>query len=189
MKYELIKTDTIKSWDGRTLYRIKRIENGELGGYIESEKNLDQSGEAWVFGKAQVFGEARVSGEALVFGEAQVFGEAWVSGEARVFGDARVSGEAQVSGDARVSGEAQVSGEARVASTEFYLTVGPIGSRNGTLTATINKDNGIDILAGCWFGSLKDFTARVKEVHGKNKHGKSYMAAIELIKQQLGKLK
>ena len=41
MKYEIIKTDTVTSWDGRTLYRIKRVENGELG-YMDgsSEERL-----------------------------------------------------------------------------------------------------------------------------------------------------
>ena len=72
MKYEIIKTDTVKSWDGRTLYRIKRIETGENGGYIEHESNLSHDGDAWVSGDAWVFGDARVFGAAQVFGDAQV---------------------------------------------------------------------------------------------------------------------
>jgi len=61
-KYELVTTDTKTNWDGKTLYRIRRISNGELGGYIESEKNLSQvSGNAWVYGDARVSGNAQVS--------------------------------------------------------------------------------------------------------------------------------
>jgi hypothetical protein len=68
---------------------------GDLGGYIESENNLDQfSGDAWVYGDAQVFGDAWVSGDARVSGNAQVYGNAKVSGNARVFGNARVSSDA-----------------------------------------------------------------------------------------------
>ena len=52
------------------------VSEGENGGLIESEKNLDQSGKAWVYGNAQV------SGDALVYGNA------WVSGNARVSGNA-----------------------------------------------------------------------------------------------------
>ena len=59
---------------GRKLYRIEAlvsierwgIKKGDLGGWVESEKNLDVSGDAWVSGDAQVSGDARVSGNAQV---------------------------------------------------------------------------------------------------------------------------
>ena len=82
MKYEIIKTDTVKSWDDKTLYRIKRIETDEKGGYIEHEGNLSQDGDAWVSDNARVFGNA------LVYGNARVFGDALVYGNARVYGKA-----------------------------------------------------------------------------------------------------
>ena len=66
MKYELLKNDTI-SVGGATLYRIKYLINigshikvGDLGGYIESEKNLDQDDNATVFGAARVCDSAIV---------------------------------------------------------------------------------------------------------------------------------
>ena len=72
MKYELVKTDT-KQFNGRTLYRIKAlvaigfsVAAGDLGGYIESKKNLSQIGNAWVYGNAHVSGNAQVSGDAQV---------------------------------------------------------------------------------------------------------------------------
>jgi hypothetical protein len=117
-KYELTE-ETIEV-KGRTLYRIRRLCDGLLGGYIESESNLSQEGSCFVYDQAKVSGSALVSGEAQVFGEARVSGEArvfdsaQVYGSARVYGSAVVYGEAQVSGSAVVYGEAQVSGEARV---------------------------------------------------------------------------
>ena len=51
---------------------------GELGGWIESEKNLSVYGDAWVYDNA------RVSGNAWVYGNARVYGNAWVYGDARV---------------------------------------------------------------------------------------------------------
>lgn len=72
MKYELVTTDTIDV-SGVTLYRIRAlidfdiVKAGELGGYIQSESNLAQQGNAWVsdnawvYDNAQVFGNARVS--------------------------------------------------------------------------------------------------------------------------------
>ncbi|WP_408742587.1 hypothetical protein [Acetobacter persici] len=96
-KYELTD-ETTKSWDGRTLRRIRAlvtiasigVSAGDLGGFIELEGNLDQSGDTWVSG------DAEVSGNAWVYGDARVYGNAWVSGNARVYGDARVSGDARV---------------------------------------------------------------------------------------------
>ncbi|MDO9951576.1 hypothetical protein Q7465_02670 [Glaesserella parasuis] len=70
-KYELLKDDTVEHF-GRTLYRIKALITfglvgaGQLGGYIETEKNLDHSGNAWVYDNALVYDDARVYGDALV---------------------------------------------------------------------------------------------------------------------------
>ncbi|MCL4942644.1 polymer-forming cytoskeletal protein, partial [Streptococcus suis] len=61
------------------------------------------SGDAEVWGDAEVSGNAEVSGDAKVWGDAEVSGNAEVSGDAEVWGDAEVSGNAEVSGDAKVS--------------------------------------------------------------------------------------
>ena len=61
-KYELLDNDTVTTWDGHALKRIRAlvaigslVAAGELGGYIESEDNLSQvSGNAWVSGDARV---------------------------------------------------------------------------------------------------------------------------------------
>ena len=79
MKYEILKDEFIE-FDGRKLYRIKalkdfrNVKEGKFGGYIESEQNLSQEGDAWVSGDAQVYGDARVYGNALVYGNARVYG-------------------------------------------------------------------------------------------------------------------
>ena len=62
-KYEILVEDTI-TFFGVQLFRIKAlisfsgIEKGEVGGYIANEKNLSQSGNAWVYGNARVSGNA-----------------------------------------------------------------------------------------------------------------------------------
>ena len=91
-KYEL--TDKTKVEYGVTLHRIRAlvdivrygVKAGDLGGWIESEANLDQEHDAWVFDKALVFDEALVSGDARVSDEALVYGDARVSDEALVYG-------------------------------------------------------------------------------------------------------
>ena len=64
---------------------------GDVGGYVEDERNLAHTGDAWVYGNARVSGNAQVSGDAWVSGNAQVYGNARVSGNALVYGNAWVS--------------------------------------------------------------------------------------------------
>lgn len=72
MSKKFVLTENTKKFFGVTLYQIKAvrafgdIEEGELGGWVEKEENLNQSGNAWVSGNALVSGDARVSGDAIV---------------------------------------------------------------------------------------------------------------------------
>lgn len=74
-KYELIKNDFIKKY-GITLYRIKALKDfgnvkaGDSGGYIQSEHNLSQDGNAWVSDNASIFGNAEISGNGLIYSNA-----------------------------------------------------------------------------------------------------------------------
>ena len=82
MKYKL--TDETKEAFGRTLHRIvcvtafASVSVGDVGGWVESENNLSQDGNAWVYGDAKVYGNAWVSGNANVSGNADVYGDAKV---------------------------------------------------------------------------------------------------------------
>ena len=200
-KYEL--TSETKVFLGKTLYRIKalvqfgNVNAGDLGGWIEKEENLSQSGNAWVYGdarvsgNAEVSGNARVSGDARVYGDARVSGNAWVygnaevSGDARVYGNARVSGDASVYGDAEVYGNARVYGNAEVCKIGAVFWIGAIGSRNRTTTFFRCKDGKIYVSCGCFLGDLEEFSDKVKQTHGDNEHGRVYMLAIEMAKARI----
>ena len=43
---------------------FKYAKEGDLGGYVEKDENLDQESDAWVYGDAQVYGNAQVYGDA-----------------------------------------------------------------------------------------------------------------------------
>ena len=200
-KYEL--TSETKVFLGKTLYRIKalvqfgNVNAGDLGGWIEKEENLSQSGNAWVsgdasvYGTAEVAGDASVSGNAWVYGNAEVSGNAWVygnaevSGDARVYGNARVSGDASVYGDAEVYGNARVYGNAEVCKIGAVFWIGAIGSRNRTTTFFRCKDGKIYVSCGCFLGDLEEFSDKVKQTHGDNEHGRVYMLAIEMAKARI----
>lgn len=79
-KYELLRNDYVEIGD-RRVYRVQALRNfgdvkrGDLGGFIECERNLSHEGEAWVYDHAQIYGD-----NALVRGNGRVRGCAWVMG-------------------------------------------------------------------------------------------------------------
>ena len=180
MKYKL--TDVKINFMGKTLFQIEAVKcfgdivKGQKGGFIEKESNLSQGGDAWVSGNAKVYGNAEVSGDAWVSGNAKVSGDAWVSGNAKVYGNAEVYGDAWVSGNAKVYGNAEVSGNAD------YLVIGPIGSRNDITTFFKTANNDIKVSCGCFTGNIEEFLEKVNETHGNNNYAKEYKTAVEIAK-------
>ena len=136
-KFELTSETKINIF-GKKLFRIKAlvsfgvVKTGETGGWVEKEENVNQSGDAWVFGNAEVFGNARVSGDAEVFGNARV------SGNARVFGNAEVFGNAD------------------------YTTIHGFGTQFRTTTFFRCKDKKVRVACGCFFGTIPEFREQVK---------------------------
>ncbi|WP_375632634.1 hypothetical protein [Bartonella sp. AA74HLJMH] len=110
------------------LYRIKAIKNfgtikkGDLGGYIEKERNLSPYDNCWVFDNAQVYGNGYVSENATISDDAKVYGIASVSGEAQISGNARVYGEASIFDSVQVCGKARVCGTAEIYDNEIIST-------------------------------------------------------------------
>ena len=102
-KTEVLSRKTVVLHRIKALISFGVVSAGEIGGWIESENNLDEYGNAWVHGNARVCGNALVCGNARVSGNAQVRGNAWVSGNAWVRGNARVCGNAWVCGNAQVT--------------------------------------------------------------------------------------
>ena len=131
-KYELIPSDKEGLYRIKALKDFNDVKKGDIGGYIQSENNLSQLDDCWIYdnakvydnaivrdnvqvcGKAIVCDNARIRGYAVVQHDAVVRGNADVSGNARIWGNAEVSGDAEVSGNAIVSGNAEVSGNARI---------------------------------------------------------------------------
>ena len=93
-KYEF--TGETMKYVGHILHRIRRCSSGELGGWIESEDNLSQAGDCWVYDEAKVYGDAiirdtaQVYDSALVYDSAHVYDNAIVRGEAKVYDNAKV---------------------------------------------------------------------------------------------------
>ena len=185
-KYEL--TEETKVIGGKTLFRIRALRSfggikaGDLGGFIENERNLSHGGNAWVGGNAEVYGNAQVVGYAQVGGNAQVNGYAQVGGNAWVEDNAQVGGNARVGGYAWVGGNARVGGDGLINSNNDYLCEQGLGSRNRSASFFKCKDGHIHVLCGCFSGNLDEFENKVKEEHGNSKYSKEYLGFIEVVK-------
>lgn len=113
-KKYILTNETIKVEDGSILYRIRAVKdfgdvhNGDYGGWIESESNLSQEDDCWVYD------EARVTGDSRVYGHAKVRNFAWVYDYAEVFDYAVISDNARIWGHARIYNNAEVSDYAMV---------------------------------------------------------------------------
>lgn len=109
---------------GIILYRIQAerdfgdVKKGDLGGYVQSEENLAQQGNCWIYEDSMVYEQARVSENATIRYGGKVHGHARVYGNASVFKGGEVMGRAAVYGNASVSslvlGSATVRDNAKV---------------------------------------------------------------------------
>ena len=165
-KYEL--TSETKVINGVKLHRIKalnsfgRVEKGELGGWIESEKNLSQDGDAWVFDNAKVRGNATVSENA------RVYGDAFICGNATVYGYAMVGGNATVCGNAFISGNADF-----IVFKNWWSS-----GRYFTWTRSNNKWD-----VGCFYGSGEELIAKAYKDSAKS--GREYERVVKYVESIL----
>lgn len=117
-KYKL--TNDIFIYNGIKLYKIEalkdfdNVKKGQLGGYIESEKNLSQEGNCWVYDNAMVYDNAKVYNNAKICGCARIYNNATVHGNALVADNATVYGNAAVFGNSYITHHGCVHGEAEV---------------------------------------------------------------------------
>ena len=169
MEKKYILTDDVIDFNGYTLHRIKAVRDfdcvkaGDLGGFIESEKNLDHDGDAWVTDSARVTGDA------------------WVTDSARVTGDAVVTDSALVTGDARVTSAAWVTGDAVVSGDADFAVISGFGRVFRTTTFFRCKDNLVRCQCGCFYGTVDEFRSKVRETHGSSKYAKEYLMIADLM--------
>jgi len=155
-KYEF--TGESKIVDGVKVYRIRYrnfwdyddLEDGDLGGFIESEKNLDTSDafSCWVYNDAVVYGDAKVTGDAKVRRNAKVYGgaeirdDATVEGNAEVYDRSIISESARIGGNAKVHGRVQVRGHASIRDNAEVSKHSEV-SENATVAGNAKVENSV----------------------------------------------
>lgn len=203
-KYEML--DDFKVHMGKKLYRIvalKDIERygvkaGDLGGWIEKEENLSQSGDCWVGGNAMVYDDAQVFSDAWIYDDAVICECALVHGEAYVYDNAVINGKAHVldkahvydnavirdcaivSGNVWVFDRTVICGNAEVYKDTDYLYLNSFGTIKDIATAFRCKDNLIKIKSGSLYCAIGDFKERILNLYdGKQKE--VYLKFAELV--------
>ena len=186
-KFELTAETKINVFE-KKLFRIKAlisfrdVKEGDVGGWIEKEKNLSHSGNAWVYDNAEVYDNARVSGNAEVRGNAWVYDNAEVHGNARVYDNAEVSGNARVYDNAEVSGNARVYDNAEVCGSADYATIHGFGTKFRTTTFFRCKDKQVRVCCGCFFGTIPEFREQVKNTRG-GRIAEEYLMIADLMEK------
>jgi carbonic anhydrase/acetyltransferase-like protein (isoleucine patch superfamily) len=126
-------TGETKKYRNHVLHRIRAVEDfgnvttGEVGGWIEYDKNLSRKDSGWVADNAMVFGNGTVThdvyvcGNAMVFGNASLYGRAFVGGNAKVYDDAYIKDLVVVDGNAKVHGNVSLHDSVHVGGTANLL--------------------------------------------------------------------
>ena len=201
-KYELIPSDK------EGLFRIKALKCfgcvmiGEIGGYVESENNLSQYGDCWIYcdavvrdnarveDNARVWGKAVIQDNAKVYGKAEVWYDAVIRDNARVFDNAQVYGQDNViiRGDARiidnaivrdnvvVSGEAFLRGNAIISSNKDYIVFKNWWSSGRYFTWTRSNNMW---KVGCFYGTGEQLIAKAYE--DSEESGREYEKIVKYV--------
>ena len=130
-KFELTDKFVINAF-GIGLFQIKCTKSfkyaneGDLGGYVEKEDNLSQSGDAWV------------------------------------------------------------SGDADIENDNEHCGFDGFGSCNRHTHAYMTKEKKVEIICGCFRGSIEEFEKKVEETHSGTVYEKQYKSIINVIKIKFG---
>ena len=188
-KYEL--TSETKLIDGHKVYRIKalksfetiigrRVNAGDLGGWVESEDNLSQDGKCWLFddaagyenslrtedsvgygnsrqfGNSEQFGYSQQSGDSRQYGNSRQFGDSRQSGNSRQYDTSWQFGYSKQYGNSRQSGNSQQFGYSQqFGNSQQYGNSEQYGysQQHGDSQHNIGCDNGTSILCADPFGN------------------------------------
>ena len=194
-KYEF--TGETRGYYGRTLHRIRALIDiedigltaGQLGGWIETEANLLQSGTGWVYDQAIVCGGGTIEG-GTIMGGTITGGTIWggtIEGGTIMGGTIR--GGTIRGGTIRggtIEGGTIMGGTIKTSAD--YGAYIQVGSEEGVLTWTRNDDGeGITLNRGCFSGTLDAFSEAVEKRHGDSTIGREYRLLIEFIRLRSSK--
>jgi carbonic anhydrase/acetyltransferase-like protein (isoleucine patch superfamily) len=178
------------SHDGRAwVYNNAQVyDNAVIFNNAEVYGNAKVYGNARVFGNAQIFdnvlvrGNAQVYGDTLIYGNVLIYDNAQVSDNAKIFSNAYVFGNAIICGNVLIYGNAWIYDDALICSNADYICFRGFSSEGKNTSMFKTRNGEIYVNCGCFKGSLKEFSEKVKEMHGNSKYEKEYLARIKVVK-------
>ena len=135
-KYKLIEGSRFWQY-GRPLYRIQAlrdfsdVKKGDLGGFVESEANLSQMGDCWIYDMAQAVEKSIVEGDACLRDCSKMYGSSLLKDKAQLQGCARMFQYAclednAVAIDADILGFATITGDVVIRREKDYMVFSDI---------------------------------------------------------------
>lgn len=129
------------------VYQIKALKDfadvkaGDLGGYVASEKNLNQDGNCWIYDNAMALHDARVTDNAIVKDEASIRDKAFLGQDVVVSKNAIVRDNTSCVGSVTITDTAIIQGNANVRSHGAIYGNASIDENANIDGTTIIKDN------------------------------------------------
>lgn len=167
-KYKL--TDEYITIGDKKLYCIEalkdfaNVEKGDKGGFVESEDNLSQYGNCWIYDDAKVYENAAIYGNVSVRGNAEIYGNAMIYSYALIEDCAKVYDNAQIFGHVYICDYAKIFDDATIYdNVEVYDNVEICGCTSICGYVTLLKDAKISsnfdyIVFKNWWSSGRYFT-------------------------------
>ena len=187
-KYELIPSDIEGLFRIKALKDFYDVKKGDIGGYIQSENNLSQLDDCWIYDDAKVYDNAFVMGNAIVCGNARVRNNAQVCDNAivrdnvqvwdnaRVCDNAKIGGKARIEGYTVIQGNAQIWGDAMISSDKDYIVFKNWWSSGRYFTWTRSNNMW---KVGCFYGSGEKLIA--KAYKDSEESGREYEKIVKYV--------
>ena len=126
------------------------VKAGDLGGFVQSERNLSQTGAAWIADVASATDRSHVGGDSLLSGNAKMTGDSRADGKSRIIDHANLSGCAIVTDNAvlgrfnHAADSAIIRNNAKVLSSTSHI------GGNAILEGAIEVRQSLTILDGTY---------------------------------------
>lgn len=166
-KYRL--TDETIEFNGVKLHRIEALKDfsvvkkGDKGGFVQSERNLSQLDNCWIFddskaiGNSLVYQDAVLSGNSIICDNAVATGFSWICFRSIVCEKALISNNARIYSNSVVCGNSHVAGNAMVTGLSRVEGVSEVTGNAEIHNALIEKSSDYMVFKN-WWSSLRHFT-------------------------------
>lgn len=134
-------------------------QKGDLGGFVQSEKNLSQQGNCWVADNAKVYDNAKISGNAEVLDNAEVFDNSEISGNVSIGGITEICGNTKLNETYRYSSRYLIYNNIKIFGDSFLLDL-PINQ--------FNKNYSISLVSGNAFHDIHDAEIECYDMYNLN---------------------